>query len=150
MNEALRKSIKRYEGFSLIPYRCPKRKLTIGWGWNFDDNPLPEDIAQYLHDNGKITVEMAERLLDIAIEFATEDAKKLLMPEFETWSDNRKLAVINMSYQHGYDEFSKYYPTFAYMKKGDWDTVAKRLERVPWYKQSGRRSKEIVKLLRDG
>ena len=102
MNERLRKLVKRHEGFSLIPYKCPAGFNAIGWGWNYDCNPLPDDVFEYMHRHGKITVEMAERLLDISIKVMLENCRKLY-PEFDSLSENRKNVlcdfVLNVGYQ---------------------------------------------------
>ena len=149
MNENLRKLIKRHEGLSLIPYTCPAGFKTIGWGWNFDSNPLPEDVSEYMHDNGKITAEMAEKLLDISIERAVKDCHRLFK-EFDKYSDNRRDALTDMMFQMGYGTFSKFPTTLRMIRDGHWTMAAGNLQLSKWYKQSGKRSKEIVKMLRDG
>ena len=101
MNEHLRKLIKRHEAFSLIPYKCPAGYNTIGWGWNFDSNPLPDDVSEHMREHGKITVEMAERLLDISVKIMLSDCRKLY-PAFDLFSENRKNALCDLILNVGY------------------------------------------------
>lgn len=107
MNERLRKLVKRHEGFSLIPYKCPAGFNAIGWGWNCDSHALPEDISGYLHEHGKITVEMAERLLDISIKIMLENCRKLY-PEFDSFSENRKNVLCDFVLNVGYPTASQW------------------------------------------
>jgi GH24 family phage-related lysozyme (muramidase) len=107
MNERLRKLIKRHEGCSLIPYKCPAGFRSIGWGWDFDSNPLPEDVSEYMHAYGKITVEMAERLLDISIGIALENCRKLY-PAFDSFSEYQKNALCNFVFNVGYNMASQW------------------------------------------
>jgi GH24 family phage-related lysozyme (muramidase) len=102
MNERLRKLIKSHEGFSLIPYKCPAGFNSIGWGWNFDSTPLPDDVSEYMYEHGKITVEMAERLLDIAISVALENCQKLY-PAFDLFSEHRKNVLCDYVFTVGYN-----------------------------------------------
>ena len=44
--------IKKHEGERLKPYKCTAGKWTVGVGFNFDDNKLPEDINTYLTKHG--------------------------------------------------------------------------------------------------
>ena len=107
MNERLRKLVKRHEGFSLIPYKCPAGFNAIGWGWNYDCNPLPDDVFEYMHEHGKITVEMAERLLDISIKIMLENCRKLY-PEFDSFSENRKNVLCDFVLNVGYPTASQW------------------------------------------
>ena len=40
--------IKYHEKYRRFPYRCTAGKLTIGYGWNLDDNGITEDQASYI------------------------------------------------------------------------------------------------------
>lgn len=149
MNEALRKLIKRHEGLSLIPYECPAGRTTIGWGWNYDANPLPEAIVGHLKQRGSITSEMAEELLDIAIERSTGECRKIY-PKFKTFSEDRQNALIDMMFNMGLSTMSKFSKTIHLINIGHWEDAADNLMLSKWYKQTGRRGKAIVKMIREG
>lgn len=150
MNEALTKLIKRHEGLSLIPYRCPKGKLTIGWGWNFDNNPLPEAIAEHLRERGSITTEMAVQLLDISIERSIADARKLYK-NFDEASENRQVALASMLFQMGYTTMRWFTDTNPMVRRGEWEAAADRFAMSKWArKDTPKRAKEVIKLLREG
>ena len=141
--------IKKHEGISLIPYRCPAGFRSIGYGYNFDANPLPDDIREYLNRNGKITIEMSERLLDSMVEVAVSDCKSLY-PTFDGFSKNRRNALIDWLYNIGKGTAKKFVTTNRMINDGDWDAAADNLALSKWYKQVGRRGKEICALLREG
>ena len=149
MNEALRKLIKRFEGFSIIPYTCPAGAKTIGWGHNIDANGLPSGIGAYLVLNGKITLEMAEQLLEDDVSRSLEDIKSLL-PDFDKYSENRRNALTDWIFQLGRTKAAMFKITLKMIKDEHWDMAADNLMLSKWYKQSGKRSKEICKMLRDG
>ena len=150
MNDALRKLIKRHEGLSLIPYRCPSGFLTIGYGWNFDANPLPKAIADHLSERGSITVEMAEELLAISLGRAVADARKLYK-NFDEASENRQIALASMLFQMGYTTMSGFVTTNPMIRRGEWTAAADNLSKSKWArKDTPKRAKEVIKLLRDG
>lgn len=148
-NEALQKLIKKHEGLSLIPYRCPSGALTIGYGHNFDANPLSPVLSEYVKRNGQITVEMADQLLTDDISTAIEGVKSLF-PNFDKYSENRRNALVSMAFQMGVGGLSKFTTTLRMIRDGHWTMAAGNLQLSKWYKQSGKRSKEIVKMLRGG
>lgn len=54
-----------------------------------------------MHEHGKITVEMAERLLDVSIKIILADCRKLY-PAFDSFSENRKNALCDFILNVGY------------------------------------------------
>lgn len=149
MNENLRKLIKRHEGLSLIPYRCPSGFLTIGYGWNFDANPLPEDIAIYLSEHGSISADHAERLLSLAIQRSVEDCRHLY-PKFDTFTENRRNALIDMVYNMGLYTLSAFRISNKFVNDGMWQEATDNFALSKWAKQVKGRAKEVLKMLRDG
>jgi len=149
MNENLRKLIKRFEGCSLIPYKCPAGRTTIGYGWNVEFNPLPPDIDAHLKEHGSITKAMAEELLDLAIEWSIEDCRHLY-PKFDTFSENRRNALTDMAFNMGYGTLSKFRISNRFVNDEMWQEAADNFALSKWAKQVKGRSKEVLKMLRDG
>jgi lysozyme len=147
MNENLRKLIKRHEGLSLIPYRCPSGHLTIGWGWNYDANPLPQTIADHLKERGSITPAMADELLDLAIKRSIKECERLY-PKFADFSESRRNALIDMTYNMG--SMAGFRTTNRMINDGHWTEAANNLMLSKWYKQVKNRAKEDIALLRRG
>ena len=149
MNEALRKLIKRHEGLSLIPYKCPAGRTTIGYGWNVESNPLPPDIDAHLKEHGSITKAMAEELLDLAIEWSIEDCRHLY-PKFDTFTENRRNALTDMAYNMGLYTLSAFRISNKFVNDEMWQEAADNFALSKWAKQVKGRSKEVLKMLRDG
>ncbi len=149
----VRDLIKRHEGWSNSVYKCPAGHNTIGWGWNVDANPLPDDIALYLKVNGYILTTHGEELLTISIERARADCQKLY-PEFLTFTENRQAALIDWMFNQGMGNEKKGVRSFkkanAAINLGDWETAAKEMKDSKWYYQVGIRGPEIVGLIREG
>lgn len=146
---ALRKLIKRHEGLSLIPYKCPAGFKSIGWGWNFAVNPLPSDISAHLKARGSITKSMAEELLDIAIQRSINDCRRLY-PDYDSYSQNRRNALMDMMYNMGYTTLSKFKISNKYVREQKWEQAADAFMQSKWYRQVGRRGVTICDLLRYG
>jgi len=145
----VRDLIKKHEGFSNTPYKCPAGKRTIGWGHNFDDNPLPKDIQGYLFANGMILPEHAERLLDQDICTSTLCCKRMYL-QFDNFSDNRKAALVDFIFNVGEGTARKFKKANAAINELRWDDAADEMIDSVWYKQVGLRGPEIVGMIREG
>jgi lysozyme len=146
--DALRDMIRRHEGLRLKPYPCSENHLTIGYGWNLE-NDLPPDIASYLRVTGEITRGMAERLLNISIDAATRQAWAIF-PQFGGFSERRQMALADFIYNVGVGTALKFRKALAAIEKGNWDKAADEFQDSRWFSQVGNRSREIVKLIREG
>jgi lysozyme len=91
---ALRAELERDEGRRNRLYPDSVGKLTIGVGWNIEDNGLPDEII--------------DRLLDIAIDRAvrTLDA---LEPRWRELDDDRRRVLLNMAYNLGPLQLAKFH-----------------------------------------
>jgi GH24 family phage-related lysozyme (muramidase) len=149
MNEELRKLIKKHEGVSLVPYKCPSGFLSIGYGWNFAINPLPPTISAYLTQHGSITKSMAEELLGIAVERSINDCRRLY-PDFDSYSENRRNALTDMMYNMGYGTLSKFRISNRFVREQKWQEAADNFMQSKWARQVKGRSTTICDLLRYG
>jgi lysozyme len=145
----VRELIEKHEGRRNKPYKCPAGKMTIGVGYNFDDNPLPSDIAAYLKKNGEITEDMIDRLLFISVGVAAFDCYKLF-PDFNNFSENRQAALTDWMFNLGYPKASKFYNAITAINAGNWQLAATHLSRSLWYEQVPNRAEEICKMIEEG
>ena len=144
----LRKMLSRHEGWKNKPYRCTANKLTIGVGHNIEAKGLPDDIRAFLDENGYITDEMINRLLDVDIADATKDAKRLY-PGLDSFTDARKAALIDFLFV-GYGTAKKFINTNRAINEGRWEDAADGILKSLYARQVGNRAKEIAKMLREG
>jgi lysozyme len=141
--------IKKHEGERLKPYKCTANKWSIGVGWNFDDNKLPEDINKYLTEHGEITQEMSDRLLTISVGWAARDCRALF-PEFDTFSGNRQIALIDWLFQLGHYRASKFTNSIHMINTGRWEAAAENMMKSKWAQQTPNRAREITKMIEEG
>lgn len=149
MNLILRDMLERHEGKRNKPYRCTAGKLTIGIGHNIDANSLPNEMQDFLNENGFITDEMIDELLDEDVAVATAYCEKLY-PLFDTFSDNRQMALIDFIFNVGYGTAKTFVNTNKAINDERWEDAADNFEKSLWYKQVKGRAKEIVEMIRYG
>jgi len=156
--DLIKDMIKRHEGLRLKPYPCSQNHLTIGYGWNLD-NDLPSDIASYLRVTGEITRAQAERLLNISVDTATRQAWAIF-PQFGGFSENRQMALVDATFNMGVHKIINKFPNFCKaIHGGDWIRAADELMYVDglkkdrlsdYWKQTGDRAKEVIDMIRNG
>ncbi len=156
----IRDIIKRHEGYSSMPYKCPAGKRTIGWGHNIDARPLPKDIEGYLAANSYILPEHAERLLDQDISMATHDCRSIY-PGFDGFSETRRAALVDFVFNVGSTVAMKFKKMRAAIGKGDWNEAAHQVNDSEYWRELGgdpagtddgklERPEEIAQMLRVG
>jgi len=149
-NELLTKSIERirfFEGYSDKPYLCSAGRLTIGYGYNYQDNGLPAGlptaICTELLEKG-FTKNLGEYLLDREARKTIGTAEQFKW--FATLSLNRKTVIVDMLYQLGLSRFMG----FKKMKEAldaksvNFAVVAAEMKDSLWFKQSARRGRSNV------
>lgn len=120
----------KYEGFKAKPYK-DSEGLSIGYGTHL---PLTSIEARLL---------MVHRLSIINEQLKRYDW-------FNTLSYNRKVIIIEIVYQVGLSGFLKFHNTIWCLENKYYHAAANHLKDSLWYKQSGLRSKELVKLFYEG
>lgn len=145
----IREMLIRHEGYKKQVYFCPANHRTIGVGWNIDANPLPRDIAAFLHLHGFITDEMVDRLLDLSIEAATNNCRDIYK-DFDQFSENRRNALIDFMFNIGAGTALKFKVTNKAIKDKRWWDAANGIRNSAYYKQVGARGEEIAHLIEMG
>lgn len=160
MNESLRKLLIRHEGWRNTPYKCARNFLTIGVGHNYTVNPLPKEMEEFLFDNGYLTNQMVEQLFQSDVLAATRDCKRLYK-EFDSFSENRRNALIDFVFNVGYQTARSFIKTNKAINSGDWKLAAEGIRSSLYWKQLGgdtpgkddgkcERPEEIVNMILEG
>ena len=160
--KTLKDLITEFEGDELKPYICPAGFNSIGRGYNFDANPLPEDIKAYLDAHGEITQEMSDRLLKISSKKAEMDLDAALavpiifngekayrMPPGSIFP-NRYIALTSVMFNVGPAGFRKFKKMIKAVQDGDWSKAADELLNSKRTKQVGERAEIEARMLREG
>lgn len=124
----------RDEGYSRFPYKCTAGAITIGIGHNLEATPLPEPVIL--------------ALLGIDIDEAEKTAKRLYGAElFESLSDNRKLALLNLCFNLGFQRLSQFFETNELIKATKWKEAAAQLLKSKYATQVKSRASRIAEML---
>lgn len=127
--------LKHHEGFRSEAYLDSVGILTIGYGFNVEDNSMCEEAA------------LAQLRCDVRRK--TEELKRGIL-EFDDVTGARRAALIDMAYNMGVPGLRKFRKMWAAIARDDWDTAAKEATDSQWYKQVKSRAERIVEILRTG
>jgi lysozyme len=145
--------LKRDEGFRGYPYddadgrrvggRTGKRhidgNLTIGYGWNLETTPLPQDVAELL---------LERQVRAIRDAFQSYEWYRSLSPV-------RKTVIECMAYQMGVEGVLKFKKTIErivsaqrFIRQGAWKEVAEEMLRSKWaIEDSPARARRYAKVM---
>lgn len=130
----LTEELKRDEGFRECVYTCSAGKLTIGYGHNIEDNPIPEPIA--------------ERLLHWDIGQALQECEQF--PWFYILDDVRKRVIINMVFNLGAAGVSNFRKMIAAIENMEWEKAAAEMLDSKWATQVGSRAHRLALMMEHG
>lgn len=142
----IKEFIEKHEGRVDHIYLCPAGYKTIGVGWNMESNPLPNHIKSYLDENNVITDNMIDELLDVSINRAQSDCKKLF-PNFDKFDENKKIALTDFIFNIGYSRAKKFKDTIKAINEENWELVVNELKDSLWYKQVKFRAQDVLNLI---
>jgi GH24 family phage-related lysozyme (muramidase) len=148
MKETLNQFIERHEGRRYKVYKCSANADTIGVGHNLI-NGLPAHIEAYYKANKKITDDMVDELLEADIRHATADCH-VLFPEFDSFSENRKFALIDFMFQLGFTKARRFVHSVACINTGRWEKAGEQMRKSAWAEQTPNRAMEIISMIEEG
>lgn len=132
----LRKSLRKFEGFSGIPYLDTKGNWTIGIGRNLTGNPLTEEEAWSLNS----------KLINSSIEEA-----QLLVHNWRSLNSPRQNVLIELVFNMGLAKVLKFQRMRAAIDKGDYAEAGRELLNSKWTEDVGpRRSSALVTQMETG
>ena len=126
--------IRKSEGLSYLPYKCPSGHLTIGYGHNLEHG---------------ISIEAAELLLRQDIEIAAKQVKNA----FIWWpklTEARFYVLVDMTFNMGISRLCGFKKMLTAVEQGDYQTAAKEMLASKWAVQVGRRAAELSKIMKKG
>jgi len=143
--------LREDEGLSLKVYKCPAGKKSIGYGWNIEARALPQYIAFHLAEHGEITLEMAEYLLDLALNLAVEAAKKIIMQPGWMWlTPNRRAVIAMMVYNMGAAGFLNFHGLREAIASRNVEGCCEHMKSSKWHRQLPDRSNSLISMFREG
>ena len=132
--EKIAKDLKIDEGFRECVYECSAGKLTIGYGHNVEDNPIPQSIAEKLlhHDIGQV-LSHCERF-----------------HWFYPLNGTRKGVIVNMVFNMGSDGVAKFKNMIRAIEDKNWNKAANEMLDSRWATQVGQRAIRLSEEMRNG
>ena len=121
--------IKKDEGFSATPYRCPANKLTIGYGTNIEDG-ISEAEAELL---------LSFRLNQMISELLEKKPIILRLP------NDKQEIIFNMMYNLGVAGILKFEMFWLAIEGFDYKAAAAEMRDSLWYKQVTNRAEKLAK-----
>ena len=170
--EALRNELIQEEGLELEAYiESKSQKWHIGYGHLLQQEQTEAELAvlKLEHDeyeidewNGfTITIEQAEKLLDVDIQDAIDSLKpKFTDEDLDKLTPARFISIMSMAYQVGGYGVQREFPSFCKaVQEEDWDRAADEMlwrngltqkKRSAWYTQTPKRCQEMADMMRTG
>ena len=130
----LAEELKRDEGFRECVYKCSAGKLTVGYGHNIEDNPMPELIA--------------EKLLHHDIAGALADCERF--DWFFELDGVRQRVIVNMVFNIGANGVSKFKKMIAAIEEKRYSLAASEMLDSRWANQVGRRALRLSDMMHKG
>lgn len=135
MIEKLAERLRKSEGLSFVPYKCPAGYLTIGYGHNLEANG--------------ISLEAAELLLKQDIEIAVRQVKNAFI-WWPNLDEARMSVLVDMCFNMGITKLCGFKKMLSALEAGDYKTAAKEMLNSKWVQQVGRRATELSKIMETG
>lgn len=126
MYDELIKNLKKFEGFKGNPYVDSRGYLTVGIGTKL---PLDEEEAEFL---------LKHRLKKTVNELNVLKLNDLDIKE------EAKIILYDMAYNLGVRGLLKFKKMWKALENKDYLEASKEMQDSKWFKQVGRRSKELV------
>lgn len=126
--------IRRYEGFSKLPYKCPTGHLTIGYGHNLE-NGISEKVALFILQED---LSRAER--------AVKDA----FPWWWKLDDARQFVLVDMAFNMGQAGLKGFKKMLAAIESGDFDKAAEEMLDSKYGRQVVHRARLNAEIMKTG
>ena len=148
MNNALMEIVKedliKHEGYVGEIYLCSEGYPTFGIG-----HMVTETDIEHTWPVGTPVTD--DRILDVFEEDCKEaytDACALFL-NFESLPLNAQRVVVNMAFNLGRNRLGQFKNMIKYVNEGNYLMAANEMIDSKWYRQVGRRSKELVDIMKD-
>jgi len=141
--DQIKEDLVRHEGYVTEIYLCSENYPTFGIGHMVTENDMEhtwpvgtpvtdERILQVFHDDCKVAIADAE----------------LLINNLSDHPDFVSRVLVNMAFNIGRPRLSKFKNMLAAIEEKDYSRAADEMIDSKWYHQVGRRSQELVEIMR--
>ena len=142
--EIVKEDLIRHEGYVAEIYLDSENLPTFGIG-----HLVTEDDMEYSWPVGTPVTD--ERILDVFhkdCDVAYTDACALVL-NFAGQATDAQRVLVNMAFNLGRNRLSKFKNMLRYVNEGNYVMAANEMVNSKWYNQVGRRSKELVDIMKE-
>jgi len=142
--EIVKEDLIRHEGYVAEIYLDSENLPTFGIG-----HLVTEDDMEYSWPVGTPVTD--ERILDVFhkdCDVAYTDACALVL-NFAGQAPDAQRVLVNMAFNLGRNRLSKFKNMLRYVNEGNYIMAANEMVNSKWYGQVGRRSKELVDIMKE-
>ena len=142
--EIVKEDLIRHEGYVAEIYLCSEGYPTFGIG-----HMVTEEDMEYTWPVGTPVTD--ERILEVFkkdCEIAYTDACALVL-NFAGQAPDAQRVLVNMAFNLGRNRLSKFKNMLKYVNEGNYLMAANEMINSKWYGQVGRRSAELVDIMKD-
>ena len=135
----------RDEGIRLRVYKCTSGHLTIGVGHKLTERELLQGLSE-------ISLEQAGNLLHMDIGIAMNGCASIFgRDRFDSFTEARQRALVNMCFQLGTMGLSKFQKMIAGIMRDDWATARVEALNSKWAREdSPERARRVAAMLERG
>ena len=142
--EIVKEDLIRHEGYVAEIYLCSEGYPTFGIGHMVNESDMEHSwpVGTPIED---------QRILDIFnqdCDVAYTDACELVL-NFAGQSPDAQRVLVNMAFNLGRNRLSKFKKMLKAVNEGNYLVAANEMINSKWYSQVGRRSKELVDIMKD-
>ena len=142
--EIVKEDLVRHEGYVAEIYLCSEGYPTFGIG-----HMVNESDMEFTWPVGTPVTD--ERILDVFhqdCDIAYSDACSLVL-NFAGQAVDAQRVLVNMAFNLGRNRLSKFKNMLKYVNEGNYLMAANEMINSKWYSQVGRRSKELVDIMKE-
>ena len=142
--EIVKEDLVRHEGYVAEIYLCSEGYPTFGIG-----HMVNESDMEFTWPVGTPVTD--ERILDVFhqdCDIAYSDACTLVL-NFAGQAVDAQRVLVNMAFNLGRNRLSKFKNMLRYVNEGNYLMAANEMIDSKWYSQVGRRSKELVDIMKE-
>lgn len=141
--EIVKEDLIRHEGYVTEIYLCSENYPTFGIGHMVTE----ADMENTWPVGTPVTDERILEVFKQDCEIAYTDACALV-PNLTKQSTDAQRVVVNMAFNLGRNRLSKFKKFLKAVNEGSYEKAANEMIDSKWYSQVGRRSKELVEIMR--
>lgn len=142
--EIVKEDLIRHEGYVTEIYLCSEGYPTFGIGHMVTE----EDMENTWPVGTPVTDERILEVFKKDCEIAYTDACTLVL-NFAGQAPDAQRVLVNMAFNLGRNRLSKFKNMLKYVNEGNYPMAANEMINSKWYGQVGRRSAELVDMMKD-